>query len=149
MGSLGDKVEDLVIKPPRFGTTRIQHCCNFGLFHCGIRCIKIWHALEAPSLAKATACFKPFSITRALADKSITMKPITDKDSTGMYEAAAAVMPESSVDTDHWWRYKNLRNLNLLLIFPLLSMFTLGLVQKQPSQLMSGFADSRIVSMDR
>jgi hypothetical protein len=98
---------------------------------------------------KGNSLLQTFLLYPTLADKSITMKPITDKDSTGMYEAAAAVMPESSVDTDHWWRYKNLRNLNLLLIFPLLSMFTLGLVQKQPSQLMSGFADSRIVSMDR
>ncbi|KAH7147127.1 lactose permease [Dactylonectria estremocensis] len=35
-------------------------------------------------------------------------------------------MPQSSIDTKHWWRYKNLRNLNLLMIFPLLSIFTLG-----------------------
>ncbi|KAH7008938.1 lactose permease [Ilyonectria destructans] len=35
-------------------------------------------------------------------------------------------LPQSSIDTKHWWRHKNLRNLNLLMIFPLLSIFTLG-----------------------
>ncbi|KAH6706411.1 lactose permease [Leptodontidium sp. MPI-SDFR-AT-0119] len=41
-------------------------------------------------------------------------------------KAAASAMPESSVDVVHWWRQKNLRTLNLLLIFPLLSIFTQG-----------------------
>ncbi|KAG9252386.1 general substrate transporter [Emericellopsis atlantica] len=35
-------------------------------------------------------------------------------------------MPESSVDTAKWWKSRNLRTLNLLLIFPLLSIFTQG-----------------------
>lgn len=35
-------------------------------------------------------------------------------------------MPESSVDVVHWWRHKNLRSLNLLMIVPLLSLFTQG-----------------------
>lgn len=35
-------------------------------------------------------------------------------------------MPESSVDVVHWWRHKNLRSLNLLMVFPLLSLFTQG-----------------------
>ncbi|KAH8590035.1 general substrate transporter [Bisporella sp. PMI_857] len=35
-------------------------------------------------------------------------------------------MPESSLDTVHWWRHKNLRRLNLLLVIPLLSIFTQG-----------------------
>lgn len=35
-------------------------------------------------------------------------------------------MPESSVDVVHWWRHKNLRSLNLLMMFPLLSLFTQG-----------------------
>ncbi|KIW05920.1 uncharacterized protein PV09_03113 [Verruconis gallopava] len=38
----------------------------------------------------------------------------------------ASAMPQSSVDTSHWWRYKNLRTLNLLLLVPLLSIFTQG-----------------------
>jgi len=36
------------------------------------------------------------------------------------------LMPESSVDVHKWWKYKNLRNLNLLLVLPLMSMFTIG-----------------------
>lgn len=39
-----------------------------------------------------------------------------------------AAMPESSVDTDRWWRSPNLRRLNLLLIIPMLSIFTQGFV---------------------
>lgn len=40
--------------------------------------------------------------------------------------SVALAMPTSTVDTEHWWRHKNLRTLNLLLIFPLLSIFTQG-----------------------
>lgn len=40
--------------------------------------------------------------------------------------AVAQAMPASSLDTKHWWRHKNLRSLNLLLLIPLLSIFTLG-----------------------
>ncbi|KFY09917.1 hypothetical protein V491_07900 [Pseudogymnoascus sp. VKM F-3775] len=38
----------------------------------------------------------------------------------------ALAMPASSLDTEHWWRHKNLRTLNFLLVFPLLSIFTQG-----------------------
>jgi hypothetical protein len=37
-------------------------------------------------------------------------------------------MPQGRVDTDHWWRYKNLRALNLWILVPLLSIFSQGLV---------------------
>ncbi|KAL6352089.1 hypothetical protein LRP88_14531 [Fusarium phalaenopsidis] len=36
------------------------------------------------------------------------------------------LMPESSVDTTKWWNSRNLRTLNLLLIVPMLSIFTQG-----------------------
>jgi hypothetical protein len=39
---------------------------------------------------------------------------------------AAIPVPQGSVDVDHWWRYKNLLTLNLLMVFPLLSLFTQG-----------------------
>ncbi|PVH74595.1 general substrate transporter [Cadophora sp. DSE1049] len=35
-------------------------------------------------------------------------------------------MPQGTIDHTKWWKYKNLRTLNLLLFFPLLSIFTLG-----------------------
>lgn len=35
---------------------------------------------------------------------------------------------QSSIDTKRWWRYPNLRALNLLMIIPLLSIFSQGLV---------------------
>ncbi|KAK3307728.1 general substrate transporter [Chaetomium strumarium] len=35
-------------------------------------------------------------------------------------------MPEGPVDTAHWWRYKNLRTLNLWIFVPLLSIFSQG-----------------------
>lgn len=41
-------------------------------------------------------------------------------------------MPESSVDVVHWWRHKNLRSLNLLMMFPLMSIFTQGYVCNLP-----------------
>ncbi|KAM0325855.1 hypothetical protein ACHAQA_007158 [Verticillium albo-atrum] len=41
-------------------------------------------------------------------------------------DAVILAMPESSVDTAKWWRVRNLRILNLLLIFPMLSIFTQG-----------------------
>ncbi|KAH6880816.1 general substrate transporter [Thelonectria olida] len=37
-------------------------------------------------------------------------------------------MPESSVDTNRWWKSPNLRALNLLLIIPMLSIFTQGMM---------------------
>lgn len=37
--------------------------------------------------------------------------------------------PHSSVDTSRWWRYPNLRALNLLMIIPLLSIFSQGSVR--------------------
>ncbi|RAO66029.1 uncharacterized protein BHQ10_002041 [Talaromyces amestolkiae] len=35
-------------------------------------------------------------------------------------------MPESKLDIKHWWRHRNLRTLNLLLLIPLLSIFSQG-----------------------
>ncbi|KAH7141541.1 general substrate transporter [Dactylonectria estremocensis] len=35
-------------------------------------------------------------------------------------------MPESAVDTSRWWKSRNLRTLNLLLMIPMLSIFTQG-----------------------
>jgi hypothetical protein len=35
-------------------------------------------------------------------------------------------IPEGSVDVNHRWKYKILRTLNLLMVFPLLSLFTQG-----------------------
>lgn len=40
--------------------------------------------------------------------------------------SAAAAMPSTSVNTSRWWKSRNLRTLNLLLIFPMLSIFTQG-----------------------
>ncbi|KAL4881055.1 general substrate transporter [Aspergillus karnatakaensis] len=40
--------------------------------------------------------------------------------------SVAPGIPEGSVDVDRWWKYKNLRTLNLLMVFPLLSLFTQG-----------------------
>ncbi len=37
-------------------------------------------------------------------------------------------IPQGRVDTAHWWRYKNLRALNLWIFVPLLSIFSQGLV---------------------
>ncbi|RSL86003.1 hypothetical protein CEP52_015956 [Fusarium oligoseptatum] len=39
-------------------------------------------------------------------------------------DAAVRVIPDSSVDVSRWWRHMNLRKLNLLLIIPLMSLFT-------------------------
>jgi len=36
--------------------------------------------------------------------------------------------PQSRVDTTRWWRHPNLRALNLLMIIPLLSIFSQGYV---------------------
>jgi len=47
-------------------------------------------------------------------------------DTADVRAAAAAAMPEGTIDTKQWWKQRNLRNLNLLLVFPLLSIFTLG-----------------------
>jgi hypothetical protein len=41
-------------------------------------------------------------------------------------QMVARAMPDSKLDTKHWWKHPNLRKLNLLLIIPLLSIFTLG-----------------------
>ncbi|KPM43252.1 hypothetical protein AK830_g3325 [Neonectria ditissima] len=41
-------------------------------------------------------------------------------------EHFAHVMPESSVETSRWWKARNLRTLNLLLVVPMLSIFTQG-----------------------
>ncbi|CCF36499.1 lactose permease [Colletotrichum higginsianum] len=40
--------------------------------------------------------------------------------------AFVSAIPDSTVDTKYWWRSKNLRALNLLLVFPMLSIFTQG-----------------------
>lgn len=55
------------------------------------------------------------------------MKPdIVEEEHVGEVEIAA--MPEGSIDHKTWWRHRNLRTMNLLLVFPLLSIFTLGYV---------------------
>ncbi|VUC30246.1 unnamed protein product [Clonostachys rosea] len=38
----------------------------------------------------------------------------------------APTIPKSRLDTKHWWRHKNLRLLNLLLLVPLLSVYSQG-----------------------
>ena len=35
-------------------------------------------------------------------------------------------IPQANVDTNRWWKYRNLRTLNLLLLIPLLSIFAQG-----------------------
>jgi hypothetical protein len=37
-------------------------------------------------------------------------------------------IPQGHIDTTYWWRYKNLRALNLWILVPLLSIFSQGLV---------------------
>ncbi|KAL2202832.1 general substrate transporter [Sarocladium strictum] len=39
---------------------------------------------------------------------------------------ALPTAPESTLDTKHWWRHRNLRALNLWLLIPLLSIFSQG-----------------------
>ena len=41
-------------------------------------------------------------------------------------------MPSGSIDISKWWRYKNLRTLNFLLLIPLLSLFATGYVRFLP-----------------
>ncbi|KAK9482558.1 lactose permease [Lipomyces starkeyi] len=53
-------------------------------------------------------------------------KTVAVNDGVDVRKAAALAMPQSSIDTTHWWRYKNLRNLNLLIFVPILSFFTQG-----------------------
>ena len=48
------------------------------------------------------------------------------KEQNEVRELVSQAMPESHLDTKHWWKHRNLRRLNLLLIVPLLSIFTLG-----------------------
>lgn len=48
------------------------------------------------------------------------------KEQNEVRQAISQAMPESTLDTKRWWRHKNLRALNLLIIIPLLSIFTLG-----------------------
>jgi hypothetical protein len=43
-------------------------------------------------------------------------------------------MPQGHVDTARWWRYKNLRALNLWILVPLLSIFSQGFVSLHPSR---------------
>ena len=43
-------------------------------------------------------------------------------------QSVSRAMPGTKLDTKHWWRHPNLRRLNLLMIIPLLSIFTLGSV---------------------
>jgi len=40
--------------------------------------------------------------------------------------SAASEVPQSTIDTKRWWKHKNLLTLNLLLLLPLMSMYTLG-----------------------
>lgn len=41
-------------------------------------------------------------------------------------QAVTGAMPEGTIDHRNWWHHKNLRRMNLLMVFPLLSIFTLG-----------------------
>ena len=41
-------------------------------------------------------------------------------------EAETNIMPEGTIDPSKWLQHKNLRTMNFLLFFPLLSIFTLG-----------------------
>jgi hypothetical protein len=41
-------------------------------------------------------------------------------------EVEVVGMPDGAVDHTKWWRYRNLRTMNLLMVFPILSIFTLG-----------------------
>jgi hypothetical protein len=54
------------------------------------------------------------------------MKHAEGRSAAAARQVAAAAMPTSSVDTKYWYRQKNLRKLNLLIIVPLVSIFTLG-----------------------
>ncbi|KAH6886209.1 lactose permease [Thelonectria olida] len=49
-------------------------------------------------------------------------------------QAVTGAMPEGTIDHRNWWHHKNLRRMNLLMVFPLLSIFTLGF----DSSLMNG-----------
>lgn len=51
-------------------------------------------------------------------------KSPTVGESTATLEVNA--LPDSPIDTKHWWKYKNLRTLNLLLLVPFLSIFAQG-----------------------
>jgi hypothetical protein len=48
------------------------------------------------------------------------------KATAAVREAAAMSIPQGTIDSNKWWKHKNLRTLNFLLFFPLLSIFTLG-----------------------
>jgi hypothetical protein len=52
------------------------------------------------------------------------IKKVTD--TAAVRDVAAGAMPDGKVDYTKWWKHRNLRALNLLLIFPLCSIFTLG-----------------------
>ncbi|KAJ0422802.1 general substrate transporter [Aspergillus carlsbadensis] len=49
-----------------------------------------------------------------------------DQNRDDVPEAVAGVMPEGTIDPKQWWYHPNLRTMNLLMFFPLLSIFTLG-----------------------
>jgi hypothetical protein len=51
-----------------------------------------------------------------------------DEDRDGVPEATARVIPKGAIDPKQWWHHPNLRTMNLLMFFPLLSIFTLGYV---------------------
>jgi hypothetical protein len=51
-----------------------------------------------------------------------------DQDRDNVPEATAGAMPEGTIDPKQWWHHPNLRTMNLLMFFPLLSIFTLGYV---------------------
>jgi len=46
--------------------------------------------------------------------------------SAAIRESSAAAIPEGTIDHKQWLKHKNLRRLNFLLVFPLISIFTLG-----------------------
>lgn len=51
--------------------------------------------------------------------------------------ALAAEIPKSRLDTSRWWRHKNLRALNLLMLIPLLSIYAQGQVLQIPTFLLT------------
>lgn len=53
---------------------------------------------------------------------------MTDRSQPRGASPIAPSMPAGSIDITKWWRYKELRTLNLLLLIPLLSIFSQGCV---------------------
>ncbi|CEL06433.1 hypothetical protein ASPCAL09610 [Aspergillus calidoustus] len=64
----------------------------------------------------------PQHLQRTISSISIAAATMSTRNSI----SAAIPIPASSVDAKHWWRHKNLFTLNMLMVFPLLSLFTQG-----------------------